>query len=117
MVNSVAVAAQWDAFLYFFPHFLKLTLLQQVTYLWVAVLVGVVEIYRGRVRKATKKAGQACLIIPELLPLLFLSLSGAFKRLLTVTLIPISAVLFVILPALPLVFDRQGLVFLCWLHV
>ena len=49
MVNSVAVAAQWDAFLYFFPHFLKLTLLQQVTYLWVAVLVGVVEIYRGRV--------------------------------------------------------------------
>ena len=80
MVNSVAVTAQWDRFLNFFPHFLKLTLLQQVTYLWVAVLVGVVEIYRGRVRKATKKAGQACLIIPELLSLLFLSLSGAFKR-------------------------------------
>ena len=115
MVNSVAVAAQWDTFLNFFPHFLKLTLLQQVTYLWVAVLVGVVEIYRGRVGKATKKAGQACFVVPELLALLFLSLSDAFKRQFTVALIPISAVFFVILPALPLVFDRQGSDFLCWL--
>ena len=116
MVNSVAVTAQWDALLYFFPHFLKLTLLQQVTYLRIAVLVGVVKIYCSRMGKATKKAGQACLIIPELLSLLFLALSDALKRLFTVTLIPISAVLLVIFPALPLVFDRPGSVFLCWLH-
>ena len=115
MVNSVAVTAQWDAFLNFFPHFLKSALLQQGTYLWIAVLVGVVKIYCSGMGKATKKAGQACLIIPELLALFFLSLSGALKRLFTVTLIPISAVLFVILPALPLVFDRQGSDFLCWL--
>jgi cytochrome b subunit of formate dehydrogenase len=116
VVNSVAVTTQWDAFLNFFPHFLKPALLQQGTYLWVAVLVGMVKIYCSRMGKATKKAGQACLIIPELLSLLFLSLSGALKRALSVTLIPISAVLLVILPALPLVFDRQGSDFLCWLH-
>ena len=115
MINPVTITTQWNAFLNFFPHFLKLALLQQVTYLWVAVLVGVVEIYCSGMGKATKKAGQACLIIPELLSLLFLALSDALKRLFTVTLIPISAVLLVIFPALPLVFDRQGSVFLCWL--
>ena len=116
MINPVAITAQWNAFLNFFPHFLKPALLQQGTYLWIAVLVGVVKIYCSGMGKATKKAGQACLVIPELLALLFLSLSGALKRAYTVALIPLSAIIFVMLPALPLVFVRQGSDFLCWLH-